>query len=128
MRLLTEWIVACDQPFEEVERPQFQALLRYVHRQGQKLNIPTSTTIRRWVADMGKDVIEDMKNFIVVCGLVLALNFNDTIFMFSQALDGKVSLSLDAWTSSNGYAFLAIIMHYVSKESSLGNFYIIALY
>lgn len=77
---------------------------------------------------MGKDVIEDMKNFIVVCGLVLALNFNDTIFMFSQALDGKVSLSLDAWTSSNGYAFLAIIMHYVSKESSLGNFYIIALY
>jgi len=28
----------------------------------------------------------------------------------------KVSLSLDAWTSSNGHAFLAIVMHYISND------------
>lgn len=27
-----------------------------------------------------------------------------------------VSLSLDAWTSGNGYAFLAIVMHYVDDN------------
>ena len=31
-----------------------------------------------------------------------------------------VSLALDAWTSSNGYAFLAIVMHYVNNDWKLG--------
>jgi hypothetical protein len=28
---------------------------------------------------------------------------------------------LDAWTSSNGHGFLAIVMHYISNEWRLGN-------
>ncbi|KAJ7254762.1 hypothetical protein C8J57DRAFT_1656825 [Mycena rebaudengoi] len=28
-RLLTEWLIACDQPFQEVERPEFRKLLEY---------------------------------------------------------------------------------------------------
>jgi hypothetical protein len=31
-----------------------------------------------------------------------------------------VALSLDAWTSSNQYAFLAIVAHYVTNEGQLG--------
>ncbi len=31
-----------------------------------------------------------------------------------------VSLALDAWTSCNGYAFLAIVMHYVNDDWELG--------
>jgi hypothetical protein len=31
-----------------------------------------------------------------------------------------VSLSLDAWTSSNGHAFLAIVMHWVNDDWKLG--------
>lgn len=31
-----------------------------------------------------------------------------------------VSLSLDAWMSSNGFAFLAIVMHYVNADWELG--------
>jgi hypothetical protein len=30
-QLLTEWMVACDQPFEEVEQPEFRRLLEYTH-------------------------------------------------------------------------------------------------
>jgi hypothetical protein len=37
-----------------------------------------------------------------------------------QELGCKVSLSLDAWTSSNGHAFLAIVMHYINNEWQLG--------
>lgn len=33
---------------------------------------------------------------------------------------GKVSLSLDAWTSSNQIAFLAIVMTFVSNDDELG--------
>jgi len=31
-----------------------------------------------------------------------------------------VSLSLDAWTSSNGHAFLAIVMHWINDDWKLG--------
>jgi len=35
-------------------------------------------------------------------------------------VEGKISLSLDAWTSSNNYAFLAIVAHYVNRDGNLG--------
>jgi hypothetical protein len=41
---------------------------------------------------------------------------------YCKALIGKVSISLDAWTSSNGLAFLAIIAHYVTNDRDLGTF------
>ena len=31
-----------------------------------------------------------------------------------------MSLSLDAWTSSNGHAFLAIVMHWTNSDWKLG--------
>ena len=31
-----------------------------------------------------------------------------------------ISLALDAWTSSNNYAFLAIVAHYINKKGELG--------
>jgi len=37
---VAEWVVACDQPFEEVERPEFHCLLEYTHMDSKPLNIP----------------------------------------------------------------------------------------
>jgi hypothetical protein len=34
-----------------------------------------------------------------------------------------VSISLDAWTSPNGYAFLAIVAHYVTNDGNLGEYF-----
>jgi hypothetical protein len=31
----------------------------------------------------------------------------------NQKINGKVAISLDGWTSSNNYGFLAIVAHYV---------------
>lgn len=39
-----------------------------------------------------------------------------------QDIKGMVSLALDAWTSANGYAFLAVVMHYVNDDWELGRF------
>lgn len=42
--LLTKWLVACDQPFDEVKKPEFKAFLEYTH-QGS-LRIPGQMTIK----------------------------------------------------------------------------------
>ena len=39
-RLITEWIVACDQPFNEVEKPEFCEMLTYAHHPSPTLKIP----------------------------------------------------------------------------------------
>jgi hypothetical protein len=44
------------------------------------------------------------------------------LLIVEKKLEGKVSLSLDAWTSSNQFAFLAIVAHYVTNEGELGKF------
>ncbi|KAF8874673.1 hypothetical protein BD779DRAFT_1406474, partial [Infundibulicybe gibba] len=38
-RLLAEWMVACDQPFEEVDREEFRRLLTYAHHPAPTLHI-----------------------------------------------------------------------------------------
>lgn len=60
-------MITCDQPFEEVEHPEFKALLNYVHNRGTQLNIPSSTTVHRRVMKLGKDTWEDLKKMISVC-------------------------------------------------------------
>jgi len=65
--LLLAWMITCDQPFEEVEHPEFKALLNYVHNRGTQLNIPSSTTVHRRVMKLGKDTWEDLKKMISVC-------------------------------------------------------------
>ncbi|KAF4617983.1 hypothetical protein D9613_012957 [Agrocybe pediades] len=99
--LLVEWMVSCDQPFEEVERPAFRALLDYVHMASRKpLRVPGRTTIKKCIMHMGEDSVAKTKE------------------MFAS-LQSKRSISLDAWTSSNQYAFLAIVAHYVSNAGVL---------
>ena len=48
-----------------------------------------------------------------------SLDFRLTL-LFQNDVEGKISLSLDAWTSSNNYASLAIVAHYIMKTGNLG--------
>jgi hypothetical protein len=45
-----------------------------------------------------------------------------------KALEGKVSLSLDAWTSSNNIAFLAIVAHYIANNGELGMYTVMSTF
>lgn len=101
-RLLVEWMVACDQPFEEVNQPEFRRLLEYTHLR-QSLHIPHRQSVKRRVMKMGEDTVEEVKKMI-------------------EELDCKVSVSLDGWTSSNQYGFLAIVMHYITKAWQLSEY------
>ncbi|KAI1782084.1 hypothetical protein LXA43DRAFT_977757 [Ganoderma leucocontextum] len=97
-RLLAEWIAACDQPFDAVEKPELHTLLQYTHRSPEHLDIPSAATIKKRIMDLSDEYVEELAATIKVRHI-----FN-------------ISLSLDAWTSSNGFAFLATVMHYVSDN------------
>ena len=62
-----EWIIACDQPFEEVERLEFIMMMNYTRHNGSSLNIPGCNSIKRRLMKMGNDTIEDVCNMFSVC-------------------------------------------------------------
>lgn len=121
-------MAACDQPFDAVEKPELVNLLQYTHYRPAGLNIPSAATIRKRILDMSDEYVKELKEKIQVCPhsttssirLELTPSHDITGNPDIQATTCKVSLSLDAWSSSNGYAFLAIVMHYVTDDWQLG--------
>jgi hypothetical protein len=65
-RYLVEWVVACDQPFEEVERPEFCRLLEYMHMGSKPLNIPHRTALKDCIMKMGKSTVEGIQKLVKV--------------------------------------------------------------
>jgi len=61
-----EWVIACDQPFEEVKRPKFIVMMNYTHHTGTSLKIPKRDGIKRRLMKMGDDTIEDVCNMFAV--------------------------------------------------------------
>ncbi|KAF8531156.1 hypothetical protein JB92DRAFT_3105577 [Gautieria morchelliformis] len=64
-QLLVEWQVACDQPFDEVEKPEFKALMHHTHHSSAPLHIPSATAVKRCVMKMGESTVDTMKQFIM---------------------------------------------------------------
>ncbi|KAH9993284.1 hypothetical protein BJV74DRAFT_884394 [Russula compacta] len=80
--LLTEWIVAYDQPFDEVRKEEFVKLMTYAHHPAPSVKLPSQEGIQCCVMKMGEDTIAG-------------------IYEVFESLEGKVALSLDAlswWT------------------------------
>ncbi len=65
-QVLMEWVIACDQPFEEVERPEFVVMMNYTHHTGTPLKIPKCNGIKWHLMKMGDDTIEDIHNMFSV--------------------------------------------------------------
>ncbi|KAE9386880.1 hypothetical protein BT96DRAFT_1082683 [Gymnopus androsaceus JB14] len=60
--------------------------------------IPSADTVQRHIMNKGQEMEKDLQDFF-------------------KALECKVSISLDAWTSLNGYAFIALIAHYITNDA-----------
>jgi hypothetical protein len=61
-----EWVIACDQPFEEVERPEFVAMMKYTHHTGTSLKIPKHDGIKWCLMKMGDDTIQNVHKMFSV--------------------------------------------------------------
>jgi len=65
-QVLMEWVIACDQLFEEVEWPKFIALMNYMHYTSTLLNILKCNGIKWRLIKMGDNTIEDVCNMFLV--------------------------------------------------------------
>lgn len=73
--LLASWIIACDQPFEEVDRPEFRDLLAYVRHSSELFTIPGRNAIRRRVMKLGEVELEATRDMFFVRNLTIHLIF-----------------------------------------------------
>ncbi len=69
---------------------------------------------------MGQDTIEETQKMFAVS--YFPCSSIQSSFVGTQELECKVSISLDGWTSSNQYAFLALVAHYITNDGDLGMF------
>jgi hypothetical protein len=63
---LTEWIIACDQPFDEVEKEEFIKLLTYARHPQSSVKLPSREGVQRRVMKMGEDTINGIQEMFVV--------------------------------------------------------------
>ena len=63
---MAKWIVSCDQPFDEVDKPEFREMMNYAHHPTPDLKIPHRDAIRRRILKMGDDSIESTRQFFAV--------------------------------------------------------------
>jgi hypothetical protein len=107
-QLLIEWMVACDQPFEEVEKPEFIAAMSY-GRSSSKFTLPKRDGVRRRVMKLGDVTVQEIKDMFAVIHLMLSCNEGSYIFLagfggqnqsFSRCLDVKQLLRISRHYSS----------------------------
>jgi hypothetical protein len=58
-------MVAYDQPFEEVDHPEFRKLLEYTHFR-PSLHIPHRSAVRNRILKMGEDTVKGVQKMISV--------------------------------------------------------------
>ncbi|CAB4442276.1 unnamed protein product [Rhizophagus irregularis] len=91
---LVYWIIVDDQPFTVVQNTFFQKMIT---RLNPKAIIPSSDTIHNDIIKNFEDKKEFLKKKL-------------------QELSGKVSLTLDGWTSKNQISFLGITIHWIAND------------
>ena len=64
--LLMEWIVACDQPFDEVEEEEFVKLMTYACHLAPSMKLPGREVIHCWVMKMGEETVNGICEIFVV--------------------------------------------------------------
>jgi len=64
--------VACEQPFDDMEKPEFHHLLEYTHL-WKSLHIPHHGAIRIHIMKMGDETFEGIKKMIAVCSVSASL-------------------------------------------------------
>jgi hypothetical protein len=65
-QVLTEWVITCNQPFDEVEKPEFIMMMNVTHSTSGPLKIPKCEGIKWCMMKMGKETIEGVCEMFLV--------------------------------------------------------------
>jgi hypothetical protein len=91
---LINWVVLDDQPFSTIESPRVRSLLELLK---PDIVIPSADTIKRNIME---------------CYREESVSIGDQL----RNTSGKISLTLDCWTSPNVKAFMGITAHYIDDN------------
>jgi hypothetical protein len=97
---LVRWIVGNDIALLAVESPEFQDLITYVSMSGGKATLPGADTIKNRLMKQYLDTKHIIKSQL-------------------QDAPGRISLTLDAWSSVDIRPFISITAHWVSSDWTL---------
>jgi hypothetical protein len=73
-QLLIKWMVTCDQPFTEVENPEFIVAMSY-GRTYSKFTLPKKDGVCRQGMKLGEEVVKETKAMFSVSSLILMHHF-----------------------------------------------------
>lgn len=93
-KALIKWIIISDQPFTEPQQETFVELIRTLNQNAQVIS---DKTVRADIVEIYEEKFEEVKGFLA-------------------QITGKVSISLDGWTSRNVLPFLAIRGHWLDTD------------
>jgi hypothetical protein len=71
-------MVTCDQPFDEVEKPEFIAAMSY-GKSSSKFTLPKRDGVRRRVMKLGDEAVEETKAMFAVRSLLI---YSSTLIIF----------------------------------------------
>ena len=94
---LIQWIVLSQQPFTIIEEISFQ---NFVDTLYPAIKLPSANTIKNHIINIYDSEIKKIKEVI-------------------QNIPGKISYTIDIWTSPSAKSFLAITAHFMDKEWKL---------
>ncbi|CAL8130140.1 unnamed protein product [Orchesella dallaii] len=100
--LLASFIVATNQPFSIVEDKTLRAVLKYATMDNSELALPGAKHVRELIFEM----YEEEKKALL------------TTLVTNQ---GKVSLTVDCWTSSNQFAFQGVVATWIDDQWNINN-------
>lgn len=92
---LLKWIVVSDQPFSEVDQPSFIALVKTLNPEAE---LVSDKTIRSDLMSKYEKMLQEKK-------------------IEMSKIPGKISLTMDCWTSTNSLPFAAIRGHWMDEDS-----------
>src|SRR5271163_3221779 len=94
---LIQWIVLSQQPFIIVKEISFQ---NFVDTLYLAIKLPSANIIKNHIINIYDSEIKKIKEIM-------------------QNISGKISYTIDIWTSSSAKSFLAITAHFMNKEWKL---------
>lgn len=97
-KTLIKWIVVSNQPFSVVEEDEFIELIRSLNPSAELMS---DKTVREDVMATYRDKVEEIKRHL-------------------KGVPGKISITMDMWSSKNVLPFLAIRAHWISSEWEYG--------
>ena len=118
--LLANWVATTDQPFDTMESPEFCEILQYLYQKKTDLHIPSWHSVHNQIMKMGDTMVAELKQMFTVSYYCFSHADCLSLTCLSEQHTGKVSISLNAWTSKNQIEFLTIVVHYVTNDWRLG--------